>query len=498
MFKWLRNLSPFKNSRREFGFPNGFSQYAGAQLSRFVDFYNALEVAHKERMKDLVRLRAHSRDLSKNNVYAARYLELVGTNLVGPEGINFESEILGNRSKPKDDWNEAIENAWDRWGQCCTVDGRLSWVEAQQLVASTVALDGEILIRMVRGYPNPCGFALELIDADRLDYQWYRPLQNGSRIVGGVELDAWGRRVAYWLWTAHPQDWDAAPQRIRVPATEILHLYREDRVQSVRGIPWITPAMVQINMLGRLWTAELVAANYDANRVGVIKPQQGIDANDVDDTGATAAEITSDFATFLGLDAGQDVIFPPSNHPNSVLPQFTSYLLKGVASGLGVAYHSLAGDLSESKFSSDRTALIQERDHWRKLQGWYIRSFCSPVYRTWLEMAILSGTIQLPVADVERLYAPRWSARSWEWVDPLKDVQASTNAISFGLSTYQSELASQGIDWREQFKQRAAEQELAKELGLVLEAQPKTTATVAESAPPGEGVTEGGTNAADQ
>jgi len=476
MFRW-----PWQSRQAEAKRP--VRSYAAAQLNRYVDFMNVLEVAHKERLRDLPRLRAHSRDLANNNAYAARYMELVSTNIVGPQGINFESEITGNQGKPKESWNDIIEAAFEAWGKACTADGRLGWVEAQQLVAETVAKDGEILIRLVQGYPNACGFAIELIDADRLDHTYTTPLKGGSRIVGGVELDSWGRRLAYWIWSAHPDDSDVAPRRTRVSADQILHLFREDRTQGVRGIPWMTPGMVQVNMIGRLWNAELVAANHESDRLGVIKGQQGADPNDISDCRATAEEITSDHGIYLGLDEGQDVVFPTLQHPNSILPAFSSYLLKGVASAWGVAYHSLTGDLAESKFSSDRTALIQERDHWRKLQGWFVRAFCDPIFRAWLEMAILSGVMKLPVLDFERICAPHWDARSWDWVDPEKDINAAIKAIEAGLSTYQAELSAQGKDYRDVFAQRTKEQNEAAALGLNLQGLTKPTAPPAKEDP---------------
>lgn len=470
MFKW-----PWQSRKQE-----PAKRYAAARLSRYVDFMSSLQAAHRQRLMDLPRLRAHSRELVQDNVYAARYIELVSTNVVGPSGINFESEITGNQGKPKDAWNTTLEESFAKWGKACTTDGRLGWVEAQQLGVETSAADGEILVRLVRGYPNAWGFAIELIDADRLDHTFNAPLKDGARIVGGVEMDAWGRRLAYWIWTVHPDDFEAKPRRVRIPADQILHLYREDRTQGFRGVPWMTPTMVQLNMLGRLWTSELAAANYDADRIGIIKSQAGLEGADIEDPSATALEISSDHATFLGLEAGQDVVFPPSQHPNSVLPPFTAYLLKGVASGLGVAYHSLSGDLAESKFSSDRTALIQERDHWRKLQGWFIRGFCNPIYQAWLEMSVLSGAVKLPVLDLERLFAPHWDARCWDWVDPQKDITASTMAIDRGLSTYQKELSAQGLDWRDVFAQRALEQEEAKRLGLNLSGPAKAAPAAAE------------------
>jgi len=450
--------------------------YAGAQLSRFVDFSIVLESAHRARLRDLAKLRAHSRDLAANNVYQKRFLELVSTHLVGPDGITFESEILGNLGKPKEDLNDQIEAAWEDWGKVCTTDGRLSWLEFQHLVGETVAVDGECLIRKVRGYPNAFGFAVEIIDADRLDHRLNIPASRyTNRVVMGVELDDWGRRVAYHIWTAHPSDREANPVLVRVPAEEILHVYTEDRVRATRGLPWATPCMVQLNMLGRLWTSELAAANHEADRIGIIKSQQGADPDlfvgegdnaPTTDAIANAQEISSEIATFLGLDPGLDVVFPQLQHPNGAFPEFSKFLLKGISAGFGVSAHSLTGDVSEANFSSLRAALLDERDHWRKRQAWFIKSVCAPIYADWLRLAIFAGKV--PAMPFEKAHAPVWWPRSWDWVDPEKDAKASLLSIQGGLSTYQQELGARGQDWRETFRQLAEEKAYAEELGLEL------------------------------
>ena len=349
----FRDLLPWKRSEEPR--PMKARTYHGAQLSRYVDFSIVLESAHRARLRDLAKLRAHSRDLAANNVYQKRFLELVSTHLVGPDGITFESEILGNKNLPKETLNDAIEDAWAEWGQVCTTDGRLSWLELQHLVAETVAVDGEALIRKVRGYPNAFGYALEIIDADRLEHRLNMPAGRGSnRIIMGVEVDAWGRRVAFHIWSAHPTDTEAGPVLVRVPAEEILHVYTEDRVRATRGLPWATPCMVQLNMLGRLWTSELAAANHEADRLGIIKSQSSQDPDTAADSDAVAnaQELTSEAATFLGLDPGLDVVFPTLQHPNGAFPEFSKFLLKGISAGFGVSAHSLTGDVSEARTRS--------------------------------------------------------------------------------------------------------------------------------------------------
>jgi len=141
-------------------------------------------------------------------------------------------------------------------------------------------------------------------------------------------------------------------------------------------------------------------------------------------------------------------------------------LLEGISTGLGVAYHSLTGDVSQANYSSARVALLEERANWVKLQKWFIDRACNPIFQAWLETSISTGAIKVPVLDYKKAYKPIWWPRSWSWVDPQKEIQASTTAIESGLSTFQIELGSQGLNWRKVLQQRRVEQEYIKELGL--------------------------------
>nr|MDD5422826.1 phage portal protein [Candidatus Omnitrophota bacterium] len=59
-----------------------------------------------------------------------------------------------------------------------------------------------------------------------------------------------------------------------------------------------------------------------------------------------------------------------------------------------------------------------------------------------------------------------WIAPGWEWVDPLKEVQAAEVGLKNGITTYSDLYASEGKDWEESLEQRKREQAKIKELGL--------------------------------
>ena len=68
-----------------------------------------------------------------------------------------------------------------------------------------------------------------------------------------------------------------------------------------------------------------------------------------------------------------------------------------------------------------RLALIDDRDLWRTLQRWFIRSLREPLHREWLQQAVLSGSIaSIPVDqyayDPVKFAAVRFKPRGWSWI----------------------------------------------------------------------------------
>lgn len=155
--------------------------YEGARITNYMDFATRLEAAHKERMRDLGSLRAHSRDLAKNNAYMKSYVDLVNTNVIGSDGIDFENNLIDMQGKPQDGINDIVEAAREDWAKCVTADGQLSWFDFEQLVATSLAVDGEAFVHLLRGH-GPHGLQLELIDPDRIDHNLNTAMNNGRRL----------------------------------------------------------------------------------------------------------------------------------------------------------------------------------------------------------------------------------------------------------------------------------------------------------------------------
>lgn len=456
--------------------------FSGATSSRLTaDWVLAsIQSADQEIRGDLRTLRARSRELVRNNDTAARYLDLVEDNVVGHEGIRLQAQ---NRRREDDalwhEVNDRIEEAWSRWSEKenASVDGRLDRADIEHLSVRTVPQDGETLVRMVGGFRgNDFGFALHVLDPDQLDHEFNRPEGTGPRgerrneIRMGVEIDRWGRPVAYWLWDHHPTEHFARERKhVRVPADQIIHLYRLKRANQTRGVPWFAPSLFKLKMLGGYEEAELVASRVAAAKGGWFERDAEALTLDPDSEAADERLVyEAEPGVFDALPPGWKFKAWDPTHPTNAFNDFHKAMLRGIANGLGVSYTNLANNLEDVNFSSIRAGLLNERDAWRKTQRWFIRHFHRRVFREWLKWSLTTGALRLPSRRTSDWTHARWQPRGWPWVDPEKDLRAAAMAIRLGLDSRTRLAAEQGRDFQEILRDLRAEEELAEELGVEL------------------------------
>lgn len=464
LFDFFKGKSLIKEKRK----------YAAASINRFTNYWATGSLsADTELYRDLKTLRSRSRELCINNDYARRFLKRTSTNVIGANGIRLQLRASSNSENFLQDKNNYILEQFDNWSKkgICTVDGRLSWIDCQKLFLESVARDGEVIIRLVKGFDNEFGFALQFIEADHLDEELNEALPDGGYIRMGIEFNKWNRPVAYYLLTSHPGEifkkYDNNKQYQRITANEIIHGYILGRPSQSRGVPWMHSAMLRLRMLGAYEEAELVAARVGASKMGFFVSQDGSGYLGQDD-GFGGKIMEADPGTFEQLPAGMDVRLFDPNHPTSSFADFEKSILRGIASGLDISYATLANDLENVNFSSIRHGSLEDRDTWRMLQNWVIEHFCNSVFENWLLMTITTGRIKIPLSEFDQYNKPIWRARGWAWVDPLKESHANQIAIAEKTKTRSQIAADQGMDIDELFQQIVFEQQLAKKYGLDL------------------------------
>jgi lambda family phage portal protein len=449
------------------------SVFKGAEMSRlWYDWVASPISADQEIYNDFLRLRHRARELRRNNALIRQYITMLENNVIVDAGLKLQALVRNADGKLAAQINTKIEAAWEAWAKIVTVDCTMGLVDAEHLLLASLAVDGEICIRKIRSYAdNKFRFAIQIIDPDLLDHQFFRGPgagDNQNEIRLGVEINTWGKPVAYWFWDRHPTDLTnvGARKRIRVLADEIIHVFRPDRVNQSRGVTWLNSIMMPTKMLDGYVEAEVVAARIGASKMGFFEWQDGSDYEPPKEDEKLDIEATP--GSFEMLPPGLKLTEWKPEHPSTAFPNFLKSIQRWIASALGVSYNAIANDLEGINFSSIRAGLLQERDQWRKLQKFFARRVLHPIYEEWLEFATLSGQLVLDSRQWELFYKVKFVPRGWQWVDPLKDVNSSIAEIDNGLTSRGRVCAEQGEEWADIAEELKEEQDLIEALELVL------------------------------
>lgn len=464
--------------------------YAAAQINRLNQGWSTIsDSANSDIHRSLDAVRARSRKLANDDEYVKKWLSMVTTNVVGPNGFRMQARVYDKPGTPDTGANDAIETAWARFCKkgVCDVTGRQSMTGLLQLAIKAAARDGEILIQIVRGTSagNPFGLAFQVLDVDRLDTALNQAAEGRSNAIRmGVEINAYGRPVAYHLKTAHPGEvyqtttGYQVSRNIRVLAEDIIHEFICDRPEQVRGMPWAHAAMIRLNNLGGYEEAAVIAARVGASKMGFFTTPDGqaevVSTGTDDGTPDGAMAMDADPGTFQTLPEG--VAFTPfdPDYPAAMYADFVKANLRGIASGLGVAYHTLANDLEGVSFSSIRSGTLEERDAWMLIQEWLSTGVLDRMHSEWLRNALAFGQIALangstlPLSKMDKFATHTWQARRWEWVDPLKDIEADIAAINAGLKSPQQVATKLGLDYEDLLLEIKAAQDMRKALKIEL------------------------------
>jgi len=458
--------------------------YEGAKFSRLTaDWVTGNTSADSEVYGSAQKLRDRARQLCRDNDYARQALRAIEGNVVG-QGIPFQAQVRMQRGGGRLDAtiNDQIELAWKRWTKAryCHTGGKLTFHDIERLVIRACAESGEVFVRVVKqsfgGSPVP--LALEVLEADLLDDGLNGRSQQGNEIRMGVEVDTWGRPVAYHFLAYHPGDYQFSNQQIstqrhkRVPAEEVIHLYRTERPGQTRGVTWFASAIQRLHHLQGYEQAEVVRARASSALMGFITSPEG----ELQGDEVYQGERVSSFepGVFKYLAPGESVSVPQLDAPDGQFEPFLRAMLRAMAAGVGCSYETVSRDFSQTNYSSSRLSLLEDRDHWRILQNWLIENLHQRVFEVWLDMAVLSGALPLANYEIQadRYKAVRWMPRGWAWVDPAKEVEAYASAVRNGFKTLSEVVAEQGGDIEELMQARRQELDDAEALDLKFDTDP--------------------------
>jgi lambda family phage portal protein len=446
-------------------------------------------------------LRAKSRDLVRRNAWAAAGVEAFVANTIGT-GIKPQSMVVNAAQR------EAIQSLWRQWCDEADAASLTDFYGLQTLACRAMLEGGECLVRLRFRRPDDglsVALQLQLLEPEHLPSSLHRELPSGHVIRSGIEFDRLGRRVAYHLLRSHPGDGALssglsagfAPQSgvmsgvmsgtggsdtVRVPAAEIVHLFRPLRPGQIRGEPWLARALVKLHELDQYDDAELVRKKTAAMFAGFITrlaPEDNLLGEGLPDPqGVALAGLEP--GTLQMLEPGEDIKFSAPADLGNSYAEFMRQQFRAVAAAMGITYEMLTGDLTQVNYSSIRAGLLEFRRRCEAIQhGVIVHQLCRPVWQAWMAQAVLEGALRLPgYARRPRAFeAVKWIPQGWQWVDPKKEFDAMQTAIRAGLLSRSQAISAFGYDAEDIDREIAADNARADSLGLVFDSDPRFDAS---------------------
>lgn len=467
--------------------------YNGAETTRLSGKRNRNQSADQELMGPFGgdALRAGGRESVRNNAYAWNVVDTLVSTIIG-DGITAQSTFETPEGEDIEDVNDIRDKTWEDWCKVCDINGEMHFLEMQELAQREMAEAGEVLIRKIktsgkeyRGISRPVPLALEMIEADRLsvDHDNFIARSTSNRVVRGIELDDKGKKIAYWIYPQHPNDAYVAQTRTpeRVPASEIIHLYKKERVGQSRGVTWLHPSLGHLRDLATYLDNELqtsavascfgIAIKTETPIGSLIDPDEG---ETTDNVGNTFEHIEPGMVARLGVNESIECINP--GRPNASAEPWISLLLRGVAAGTGTSYEAISKDFSKTSYSSSRTSKLEDRPRTKRAQNYIVWHLCQDVWDSFCDAAAVAGLDGFPTSsellEDRSKYAPvEWQRPELEWVDVSAEQSSAESSLNSFTDTYQNVLGARGLSYRAVFYQRSKEDKLRKKLGLMTESE---------------------------
>ncbi|MFN3953403.1 MAG: phage portal protein [Pararhodobacter sp.] len=371
-------------------------------------------------------LRTRARYLANNNPWLAQAVANWTGALIGP-GIEPTGEP------------EAVA-VYNLWADLADADGRTDFRGLQAQIAQSMVVDGESFVQII---DSPEGPRLRVLPPELVDESMTADLCGGRFIVSGIEVNADGTRSHYHVLPGRPTDvFATSAQPVRIPANEILHIFKPLGPGQVRGVSWLAPVILPAGELDQLLDALLMGVKVAAMHAGFVVDLNGVGTSA--DLWEGEAQPSLEPGTMVRLPGGTDVKF---NSPGQIseIGAFLRLNLQQLAAGLGLPEHLLSGDLTNANYSSLRAGLLPFRQRVEQIQyHTLVPQLLNPVWRAVQSWAAAAGDLPGYEDDPRRFLTVEWLPPAFMQVDPLKAVQADIAEMEAGLTSRRKLVAARG------------------------------------------------------
>lgn len=409
-------------------------------------------------------IRTRCRDAVRNDAWAKAVIDTLTDDLIG-WGVKPMSRATDEA------FRQALQQRFEDWTAVADADGLLDFYGLQATIVREWLAGGECFVRLrprqaTDGLPVP--LQLQVLPAEACPPE---TVAGNLSVRDGIEFDAIGRRTAYYLRDVVGGEVSAGPA-MRVPASQVLHIFEPLRPGQRRGIPALAPALVRLHELDKYADATLLRLQISNLIVGTIQRTMGTESHPL--TGLTedmeaakaGAPVTLEPGALHELRDGESLTFNDPPDPPAGFSEFVRHELRAAGAAVGVPLEVFTHDWGAANDRIARVILNQYRRRvHRLLWSVVVPTFLRPVWREWFKLAVLTTTMPMPKGDDVHgrvTFAPHAHA----YVHPVQDIASYREAILAGLTSRQAAVAETGEDVELIDAQQAADNARADKLRL--------------------------------
>lgn len=413
------------------------------------------------------RIRFRAQDLERNSDIAGAILLAFERNVVGG-GMMLQAKIPHSMpGNENGEMNHQIEDLWEEFCKAENVDitGTQSLDEIEEMLLRRYNVDGGVIVVKVYTNDKRFPFKIQVRSVDDLNtFSMIAPLDNGKRVVEGIELDKYNKPIAFHFKKLDGQTL-LPGESVRVPAEDVIFLFKKNSPKQIREVSQLATALPRIKDANQFIEAVSIKERVLACLSVFIKR----DTPSGGGPGRGITQLSGDRKDYSGMTLAPGMIgeLNPGDEVQTVIPagqasnskEFITTLVRLSSAGIGLSYEAVSRDLSQVNYSSARQGLIEDRKLYKKLQKMMIKKVLTPIYLEFLDVMHLTGQLNFPdYFNKRKEYGAHvWIPPGYNWIDPAKEANANKTALETNQDTLARICAERGEDWRDVLKQRAIE-----------------------------------------
>lgn len=266
----------------------------------------------------------------------------------------------------------------------------------------------------------------------------------------GVEVDKNNKPIKYHFRKGNEDNYQVG-QLEAIPATDIIHIYKQEFVGQLRGFPELCASIESLKQLDDYGIAELFAAKVAACS-NIFYERNGAAAGDwmsdeEEENGNFISEISPGEASIVP--AGYTVKSVSPNHPNTNFGGFTKAIVRKIASAVGVSYNRLNHDYESVNYSSLREAHLDEVKTYNVIQRFLLDNWKTIEYELFVKAYLTNTNTLLRPSNYKQYLDYQFICRREGYFDVAKEIVAIERKLKLGLSNPIIELEAQGFDVEE-------------------------------------------------